>query len=95
MINAASVRRVGVAFLDVLNGGALSPRWQGPSLALATGGLVPKVQPTQSKPEVNVRVVNAVDESLVSDYLATPAGEQVITNVIRRNAATVRQYLGG
>ncbi|WP_369602621.1 tape measure protein [Hahella sp. SMD15-11] len=93
VINAASVKKVGVAFLDAINGGVFAPRWRGPNLAFATGGLVPNAG-RQEKPQVNVRVVNAVDESLVGDFLATPAGEQVITNVIRRNAATVRQYLG-
>ena len=93
VINAASVKKVGVAFLDAINGGAFAPRWRGPNLALAAGGLVPNAG-RREKPQVNVRVVNAVDASLVGDFLATPAGEQVITNVIRRNAATVRQYLG-
>lgn len=93
VINAASVKKVGVAFLDAINGGAFAPRWRGPSLAFAAGGLVPNAG-RREKPQVNVRVVNAVDESLVGDFLATPAGEQVITNIVRRNAATVRQYLG-
>jgi len=93
VINAASVKRVGVAFLDAINGGAFAPRWRGPNLAFAAGGLATNAG-HREKPQVNVRVVNAVDESLVGDFLATPAGEQVITNVIRRNAATIRQYLG-
>lgn len=31
------------------------------------------------------RIVNVLDPSIVGDYLATPAGERLIVNVIRRN----------
>ncbi len=36
-------------------------------------------------PQVNVRNINVLDPSLVGDYLATDAGEQLIMNVVQRN----------
>ncbi|WP_163836875.1 tape measure protein [Spartinivicinus ruber] len=36
-------------------------------------------------PQVNVRVVNAVDPAIVGDFLDTHEGEQLIMNVVRRN----------
>lgn len=43
--------------------------------------------PAQSAPapQVNVRNINVLDPSLVGDYLATDAGEQLIMNVVQRN----------
>ena len=38
----------------------------------------------QSAPSAT-RIVNVLDPSIVGDYLATPAGERLIVNVIRRN----------
>lgn len=46
---------------------------------------------TSSAP--NIRIVNAFDASVVGDYLGSDAGEQVIMNAVRRNAATVRQVV--
>ena len=36
-------------------------------------------------PQSATRIVNVLDPSIVGDYLATPAGERLIVNVIRRN----------
>ena len=36
-------------------------------------------------PQVNFRNINVLDPSLVGDYLATDAGEQLIMNVVQRN----------
>ncbi|MBV2187154.1 MAG: hypothetical protein KUL88_21750, partial [Rhizobium sp.] len=43
VLRAEAVRRVGVEFLHALNGGLAAPRWLGPRLAFADGGLVPDV----------------------------------------------------
>lgn len=40
-----------------------------------------------------VRIVNVLDPALVGDYLSTSEGEQVLVNVMRRNADSVRQVL--
>ena len=36
-------------------------------------------------PQPATRIVNVLDPAIVGDYLATPAGERLIVNVIRRN----------
>ncbi len=36
-------------------------------------------------PQVTTRIINVLDPAVVGDYLATPAGERAIVNVIRRN----------
>lgn len=46
-------------------------------------------------PVVNAKIVNVIDPALVGDYLATPDGEQLIMNVIRRNGDQVKQVANG
>lgn len=76
----------------------------------ATGGLVQQPQRPQvsggepadaaaaraASPGGNVaiRVVPVLDESVMTDAMASAQGEKVITAVISRNASTVRQILG-
>ena len=97
VVRAAAVRRVGVAFLDALNGLREPPAWDGQRLAFAAGGLVPAVQVQPAAPPVNqaVRIVNAIDPGVTHDHLQTPAGERVILNIIGRNARAVRSALQG
>ena len=49
----------------------------------------------QPAPSVNQRIINVLDPAMVGDYLATPEGEQVLVNVMRRNSDAVRQIAGG
>lgn len=97
VVRAAAVQRVGVAFLDALNGLRTPPAWDGQRLAFAAGGLVPAVQVAPAAPQVNnaVRIVNAIDPGVTHDHLQTPAGERVILNIIGRNARAVRSALQG
>ncbi|WP_345779456.1 hypothetical protein [Thermomonas sp. S9] len=97
VVRAAAVQRVGVAFLDAINGMQAPPAWDGQRLAFAAGGLVPSVQPPPAAPQVNtaVRIVNAIDPGVTHDHLQTPAGERVILNIIGRNARAVRAALQG
>jgi hypothetical protein len=97
VVRAAAVRRVGVAFLDSINGLAVGPRFKGGELAFAAGGLVPEVKVPPAQPRVNqaVRIVNAVDPGVTHDHLQTPAGEKVIVNIIGRNARAIRAALQG
>lgn len=39
------------------------------------------------------RIINVIDPSLVSDYLASSAGEKTVLNVLQRNPGAVRQVL--
>ncbi len=43
----------------------------------------------------NIRVVNVLDPGMVGDYLATPEGETVLMNVMRRNADSVKSIANG
>lgn len=97
VVRAAAVKRVGVAFLDAINGLKAPPGWDGQRLAFAAGGLVPAVNVPPAQPQVNqaVRIVNAIDPGVTHDHLQTPAGERVIINIIGRNARAVRAALQG
>jgi len=46
-------------------------------------------EPAPVAPEPSTRIINVLDPSVVGDYLATPAGERAILNVIRRNRSTL------
>lgn len=93
VIRAEAVRRVGVAFLDAINGLKLPPAWSAGRLAFAAGGMVPAVaQPAPQ--QQSIRIVNAVDPELARDFLESPAGERVMVNVITRNASVIRNILG-
>lgn len=42
------------------------------------------------KPEINLRVVNAYDKTVMKDFLGSSEGEQVVMNHVTRNARTIR-----
>lgn len=94
VLRAEAVRRVGVDFLHALNGGLFGPRWSGPRLAFADGGLVPEVaQAPAAAPSQAVRIVNVIDPGMAADYLNSAAGEKTILNVLSRNGSAVRELL--
>lgn len=94
VLRAETVRRVGVDFLHALNGGMFGPRWSGPRLAFAEGGLVPDVaQAPAAAPSQSVRIVNVIDPGMAADYLNSAAGEKTILNVLSRNGSAVRELL--
>lgn len=92
VVNAAAVKRLGVGFLQAINGLSAGPRVQGPALAFAAGGLVPDTAP-QAAASTAVRIVNVVDPEMAADYLNSSAGEKTILNILQRNAGAVRQVL--
>ncbi len=92
VVNAAAVKRVGVAFLQSINGISAGPRVAGPALAFAAGGLVPEAAPAQA-PGQSVRIVNVIDPAMAADYLNSSSGEKTILNILQRNAGAVRQVL--
>lgn len=53
----------------------------------------PNTKQEQQAPQVNQRIVNIIDPDLMGDYLATPEGEQLLVNTIRRNSDSVRQAI--
>lgn len=94
VIRAAAVRRVGVAFLDAINGLRAAPAWDGRRYAFAAGGLAPAAQQQAAHTQA-VRIVNVVDPAMVANWAESSAGERTILNVIGRNPSRVRQMLGG
>ncbi|WP_316867932.1 tape measure domain-containing protein, partial [Ralstonia mannitolilytica] len=93
VVNAHAVSRLGLSFLDAINGLSAGPRVAGGRLAFAAGGLVPEA-PAQPAPGQNIRIVNVIDPAMAADYLNSSAGERVVMNLIQRNAASVRNILG-
>ncbi|HCF7066348.1 tape measure protein [Pseudomonas aeruginosa] len=93
VVNARAVSRLGVSFLDAINGLSAGPRVAGGRLASAAGGLVPEA-PAQPAPGQNIRIVNVIDPAMAADYLNSSAGERTVMNLIQRNAASVRNILG-
>jgi hypothetical protein len=94
VLRAEAVRRVGADFLHALNGGLFVPRWSGPRLAFAEGGLVPEIaQAPAAAPSQSVRIVNVIDPGMAADYLNSAAGEKTILNVLSRNGSAVRELL--
>jgi hypothetical protein len=92
VVKAAAVKRIGVGFLQAVNGLSAGPRVQGPALAFAAGGLVPDAAPAQA-PSSAVRIVNVIDPAMAADYLNSSSGEKTILNILQRNAGAVRQVL--
>ena len=92
VLNAAAVKRVGIGFLEALNGLQHGPRIQGPRLAFAAGGLVPERAATTA-PSQSVRIVNVIDPAMAADYLNSSAGEKTILNLLQRNAGAVKQLM--
>lgn len=95
VVKAASVRRVGLGFLNAVNRGFV-PNIKMPRFAV--GGLVGAAGAQSyvsniGGPNVGVKVVNVTDPNEVGRYLNSRPGEQVMVNWIKRNAATVRQIL--
>lgn len=94
VIRAAAVKRVGVAFLDAINGLKAPPGWDGRRLAFAAGGLVPELTVSPAAPQTpSIRIVNVPDPRLARDWVESPEGERVVLNLIQRNAGRVRQFL--
>lgn len=93
VVNARAVSRLGVSFLDAINGLSAGPRLAAGRLAFAAGGLVPEA-PAQPASNQNIRIVNVIDPAMAADYLNSSAGERVVMNLIQRNAASVRNILG-
>lgn len=46
-------------------------------------------------PQTNLRIVNAFDTGVISDYLGSDSGEEVIMNAVRRNQDTIRSMVAG
>lgn len=97
VFSADSVRNLGVGLLEALHN-ASRPSFAIPRLAYASGGLVAAPPAALSGQAAvssapSLRIVNVIDPAMAKDFLDSPSGEQVIVNIIQRNAGAVRQVL--
>lgn len=96
MIKAATVRNLGVPFLNWLNnGGSLSRMMRGFAAggAISAAGSSADAGAGESSSNGGVRIINVIDPALVRDYLGTSGGEKDILNVIKRNPSFIKQIL--
>jgi len=42
------------------------------------------------KRQTNIRIVNAFDSQVISDYIGSDAGEEVVMNIVKRNQSAIR-----
>ena len=98
VMDANATSRIGVANLQALQNGAAvvqqnsaSAGAAAPAAAPASAGSAPAAGNVGNT--TNLRIINTLDPELVGEYLASPEGEQVFINTIRKNADSVRQVV--
>lgn len=89
VVKASAVKRVGVGFLNMVNGITSNNG----SHRYADGG--PVTSSVGPAPQVNssTKVVNVFDPSLLEDMMSTPKGEKAILNVIASNPQFMKAIL--
>lgn len=76
--------------LEAINSGQQVRQAHAASAAEAQTMMQPAAPVVVPPAEVNQRIVNVLDPSIVGDYLASPEGEQTVINVIKRNPELMR-----
>lgn len=93
VMTAAQTDRIGVENLQALASGSASIQQNSESATSPTPTVLfgnnNTAEPSQATPN-HVRIINNIDPAMLGDYLASPAGEQVFVNVIRRNADVIK-----
>jgi len=97
VMDAATTSRIGVDDLNALRRGAATVQRPDSEAAGAgqrvSAGAAPAAAGANPAPQVNTRIVNVIDPAVVGDYMATPEGESVVLNVIRRNSDQLKQVV--
>lgn len=88
VMDADTVRRVGVDSLDAIRSGAAM-------IQQPSGPVIGSGNQNQTQNVNQTRIVNVIDPALVGDWMNTPDGERAILNIIRNNADTMRQTVNG
>lgn len=88
VMDADTVRRVGVDSLDAIRSGAAM-------IQQPAGPVIGSGNQNQTQNVNQTRIVNVIDPALVGDWMNTPDGERAILNIIRNNADTMRQTVNG
>jgi hypothetical protein len=93
VMTASQTDRIGVDNLQALANGSASIHQNSESATSPTPTVLfsnnNSATPTQAASN-NVRIINSIDPAMLGDYLASPAGEQVFVNTIRRNADVIK-----
>lgn len=95
-----ATQKLGVPFLAALMAMGSGQLAAAPNLmsrlSYAEGGLVslPATEAkTNAQQAMALNIVNSIDPAVTHDHNNTPAGQRTIVNIIKRNAATIRQDL--
>lgn len=99
VMDANATSRIGVANLQALQSGAATVQQNSASAGVAAPAAAPATAGTAGTAPAgdsvgnttNLRIINTLDPAMIGDFLATPEGEQVLVNTIRRNASSVKQ----
>ena len=103
ILTAAAVRKYGTNFVHTLNhmakghatGGIIGGAATG-EMGSLIGAMVPGLRPKDAaaSPPARIRIINGIDKSVTTDHMDSAEGEQVIENIISRNAARMRLAMG-
>lgn len=95
VVNADAVKRVGVGFLNVINGVTTKPSVSNNVTYFSGGGLVNSdvSYKNENNNSQSIKIVNVVDPELAGDYLNSSSGEKSVLNIIYRNTGAIKQVL--
>lgn len=95
VMDAAATRKIGVGNLEALRNGAANVQKAPISAPQADTATTPQQNGSTVGTPNNIRIINTLDPALVGDFMATPEGEQLIVNTMRRNSDQVKAIANG